>query len=143
MSNKPDTPGLTFQEKSLWVQLVSTVVIYAVYFVLAVRMGEGDPRVGVLFVGTVIAMAVVNAVVHAVLAVMKRPEKADERDRQISLRATKYSYAVLTVGVWCALTVCAMTLGTFWIAHVGLAAFILAEIVRFASQLVFYKRGFA
>lgn len=143
MSSKPDTAELTFREKSLWIQLLSTAVIYAVYFVVAVRMGEGDPRVGVLFAGTVIAMAVVNGVVHAALAIWKRPEREDERDRRIALRATRYSYFVLMVGVWCALTACAVASGTFWIAHVGLAAIVVAELVRFASQLVFYRRGIA
>jgi len=149
MSNKPDISaeppvGLTFREKSLWVTLVSTLAIYAYYFVRVLQIGEGDPaHVGAVFVATVIIMVVTQAVVHAALAIHKRPERTDERDVRIALVSTRNAYYVLAAGVWCALSICAMPVSAFWVAHAGLLALVVAEVVRCATQLVLYRRGIA
>jgi hypothetical protein len=133
---------MTFREKSLWTTLVATVALYAYYFWQVLRIGDGDPaRVGALFVQIVIAMVAIQIVITAALAIHRRPEKVDERDRRIAVVATRYAYYVLMTGVWCALTVGAMSLGTFWVVHCGLLAVVLAEITRVAAQLVLYRRG--
>lgn len=135
-------PGLTFREKSLWVQIASTVVIYAYYFWRAVAIGETDPgQVGVLFGVVVVVMVAVQAVVHAALVRHRRPEVADERDRRIAVKAARNAYYVLMTGVWGALGLIALTAKPFWVAHAALLAIIVAELVRFASQLVYYRRG--
>ena len=146
MSTKPDTTepplAMAFRERSLWVTLVSTVVIYLYYFWSAVRLGHADPgRVGRLFLGVVIVMFVTQTVIHATLAIHRRPEMPDERDRTIALVSTRNSYYVLSAGVWAALTVCTMSVATFWIAHVALFAIVVAEITRCVTQLVYYRRG--
>jgi len=148
MSNKPDTgdeppPGLSFREKSLWVTLVSTIAIYAYYFVRVLQIGEGDPgRVAGLFIGVVIVMVTSQIIIHAAMAIHRRPEKPDERDTRIALVSTRNSYYVLMSGVWVALTVCAMPpIGRFWVAHAGLLAVVIAEITRCATQLVLHRRG--
>jgi hypothetical protein len=142
MSNKvdiADEPGMTFREKSLWTTLVSIVVLYAYYFWQVLR--DSDPvRIGALFLQIVIAMIAVQIVVTAALAIHRRPEKPDERDRQIAMRATRYAYYVLMTGVWGALGAGAMSLGTFWVAHAALLAIVLAEVTRCAAQLVHYRR---
>ncbi len=135
---------MTFREKSLWVTLVSTVVVYTYYFWRVIQIGDGDPgHLGRLFLGVAIVMIVTQAVIHAALAIHRRPEARDERDRSIALVSTRNSYYVLTTGVWAALTVCAMSVATFWIAHVALLAIVVAEITRCATQLVYYRRGLA
>jgi hypothetical protein len=146
MSNKPDIAeealGLTFREKSLWVQLVSIAGIYIYYFWKVIEIGDGNPgRVAGLFIGVVAVMVVSQIVVHAAMAIHRRPEVLDERDQRIALAATRHAYYVLMTGAWCALTVCAMSVGTFWVAHAGLLAIVVAEITRCATQLVHYRRG--
>ncbi len=134
--------GLTFKEKSLWVTLVSTVVIYAYYFWRAIELGEGEPgRVGGLFVGAVVLMILLQVVVTAALALHRRPEQTDERDRRIAQAGARNAYYVLMTGVWGALGVAALALGTFWLVHAALLAVVLGEITRCASQLVYYRRG--
>lgn len=134
--------GLTFKEKSLWGTLVSTVVIYAYYFWRALELGDGEPgRVGGLFVGAVVALIVVQVVVTAALALHRRPEQTDERDRRIAQAGARNAYYVLMTGVWGALGVAALALGTFWFAHAALLAVVLGEVTRCASQLVYYRRG--
>ena len=133
---------MTFREKTLWSSLVSTVVLYAYYFWRVLQIGDGDPgRVGGLFLQIVLVMIVLQIAITAAMAIHRRPEKPDERDRRISMLATRYAYYVLMTGVWGALTVGAMSFGTFWVAHAALLAIVLAEITRCAGQLVHYRRG--
>jgi hypothetical protein len=145
MSNKldiADEPGMTFREKSLWTTLVSLAVLYAYYFWQVLRIGDGDPaRLGGLFLQVVIAMIAVQIVVTAALAIHRRPEKADERDRQIAMRSTRYAYYVLMSGVWGAIGIGAMSAGTFWVVHAALFSIVVAEITRCAAHLVRYRRG--
>lgn len=146
MSNKPvmaeeSEAGLTFKEKSLWVTLVSTVVIFGYYFVRARQLDDVPGVAGVLFAGLVIVFAVLHAVVHAALALHKQPERTDERDRWVSAKASRISYIVLMTGVWGALGVAAMQLGTYWVAHAALLAIMLGEVSNCAAQLVYYRRG--
>jgi hypothetical protein len=146
MSSKLDIgeepAGLSFQEKSLWVTMITTAVVYAYYFVRVLQIGNGEPaRLGALFALTVIVMIVVQIAAHVVLAVRRKPEPTDERDRIIALVATRNSYYVLTVGIWCALGVGALSLGAFWLANATLLAFVIAELVGCGTQLVHYHRG--
>src|SRR5262245_44983150 len=134
--------GLSFQEKSLWVTLVSTLVVYAYYFWRALSIGDGDSgRVGALFVTVVIALIVVQVAAHVAIAVHARPEGKDERDRRVELLGVRNSYYVLVAGAWFALGVASMSLGTFWFAHAMLLALVVAEVVKAGSQLVYYRRG--
>lgn len=134
--------GLTFKEKTLWVTLVATVVIYAGYFWRVIEIGEGEPgRVAGLFIGAVIAMIVLQIVVTAALALHRRPERTDERDRRIALAGARNAYYVLMTGVWGALGVATLALGAFWYVHAALLAVVLGEVTRCASQLVYYRRG--
>lgn len=130
----------TFREKSLWVSLVATLAIYAYYFVRVLQLGDHDPgRVAGLFLGAVAVMIVVQVVINAALAIHRKPERADERDRQFSLVASRISYYVLMTGVWAALTVGALQLGTFWVIHAGLAAIVLGEVTRCGVQVYLYR----
>ena len=83
---------MTFREKTLWSSLVSTVVLYAYYFWRVLQIGDGDPgRVGGLFLQIVVVMIVLQIVITAAMAIHRRPEKPDERDRRISMLATRYA----------------------------------------------------
>ena len=134
---------LTFREKSLWVTLVSMIGLYTYYFVRVLQIGEGDAgQVAGLFIGTVIVMVISQAIIHAAMAIHRRPEKPDERDARIAMMSTRVAYYVLMAGVWAALSVCAMPpVGRFWVAHAGLLAIVVAEITRCATQLILYRRG--
>jgi hypothetical protein len=133
---------MTFREKTLWATLIATAAIYLHYFIRVLQIGDGDPgRVAGLFIGTVIVMIVVQIVVTAALAIHRRPERVDERDRGYALLATRVSYYVLMTGVWVALTVGALQLGAFWVVHAGLAAIVLGELARCGVQVYLYRRG--
>jgi uncharacterized membrane protein len=141
MSNETDI-GLSFQEKSIWLTLAANAAVYAFYFWRALAIGDGDPaRVGALFGEVVVLLIAIMAVGHAVLAIRHRPERKDERDQRVATKAARNAYYVLASGGFCALGVAALSVGTFWYAHALLAALVLAEITKGASQLVYYRRG--
>jgi hypothetical protein len=140
MAEEP-APGLTFKEKSLWVTLVSTIAIFGYYFARALQLDDVPVLAGALFAGVVIVFAVLHAVVHAALALHKSPEPTDERDRLVSAKAARISYIVLMTGVWGALSVAALQLGTYWVAQAALLAIMLGEVSNCAAQLIYYRRG--
>jgi hypothetical protein len=145
VSDIADEPGagLTFKEKSLWVTLIATSAIYGAYFWHVLSSDAGPGRAGAWFASTVVAMIAVHLISHAALALHRRPERSDERDRQIARIGARNAYYVLMSSTWGALGVAATALGTFWCVQAVLAAIVIAELTRCASQLVYYRRGLA
>lgn len=144
MSKLQDTENLpaSTRELGLWLVIVTTAVVYAWYFWRAVALGPGAAwRVGASFVDAVIILVVLQIVGQIVITVRNGRERTDERDRRIGLSATRVAYAILVVGVWCALGVAAMSLGTFWVIHVLLLSIVIAELARWISQIVYYRAG--
>jgi hypothetical protein len=145
MSNEPDiaepAPGLTFKEKTLWVTLISTLVLYAYYFWRVVDFHENPWEAGDLFFAVILIYGAIHVVVLGALAAYKRPEKKDQRDREIAQKGARNAYFVLQAGVWGALGVAALSFGAFWFIHAALLAVVIAEVVYNASQLVYYRRG--
>ena len=132
----------TFREKSLWVVVLSTVVVYAFYFWRAVAIGSADPgRVGGLFLEAAILLVALQVAGQIAIAVGTRPQPDDERDRLIAMAATRNAYRVLVVGAWGVIGVAVLSLGTFWSVHAMLLAIVLAELTRWGSQLFYYRHG--
>ena len=141
---------MTFQEKSIWASLITTIVLFGFYFVVAFQIilddsVEGIPEkfsIGAIFTGVVIVIVIIEVVVHAILAITYPPEVEDERTHLIGLKATRNGAIILVVGIWLAFSGLAFTTyNPMVIAHLLLSSFILAEIIRFGSQLIYYRRG--
>ena len=141
---------LTFQEKSLWISLITTVVMFGIYFFLAFNIilnpdVEGIPErfsIGALFTLVVIVVVIIEAVTHTLLAIINKPDKEDERAKLVSLKATRNGAIVLAIGVWLSFASLAFSsMAPMLVAHLLLSSFILAEIVRFSSQLVYFRVG--
>jgi hypothetical protein len=135
----------SFEEKSVWVQLVSLVVVLGGYFVLSgVMMANGVtllvPFVPVFITATVL-LIIVMALGHVLAAFTGKVEKRDERDRLIGWRAESNSSWVLGSGVFFAM--CALIIGIepVWVVHLLLASMFLSEVLKLALQLLYYKRG--
>ena len=141
---------LTFQEKSIWTSLITTVVLFGIYFIMAFQVLAIDDlsevpakfTIGALFTGVVIAFVVIEVVVHIVLALSSPPEIEDERSKLISLKATRNAAIVLAIGVWLSFFGLAFTTyNPMIVAHLLLSFFIMAEIVRFSSKLIYFRMG--
>lgn len=155
--------NMSFSEKSAWISFVSTIAIFGYYFfklseLSGIDLALAKPLALALLFKAIVLIAIVEAVFHAMLAqtnIKAAKLGADERDKLIELKASKYGYTILSLGVF-------FTLGRlllveqfpqlsehnsslaipFFTAHILMFAFILSEIVRFGSQIVLYRRGY-
>ena len=135
----------SFEEKSVWIQLVGVVVALGAYFVVAgIMIAHGVtalPAYVPLFAAAVVLLVAILVVGHIVAAVVGRPEPPDERDRVIEWRAEGRSSWVLGVGVLTAISGLVMSIETVWVAHWLLLSLFVAEVARFGMQLFYYRRG--
>ncbi len=135
----------SYEERSVWVQLVSLCVVFAGYMAVSISMmAKGvlhlAPYVAV-FMTAVVLLVVMMVVGHAAALLFGKPEKADERDRQIGWRAESNSSWLLGAGVFAAITAMCFGIETVWIAHVLLGSLFASEILKLALQIVYYRRG--
>lgn len=135
----------SFEEKSVWIQLVGMVAVLGGYFVVAARMlSNGTTVLGAfvpLFIAAVVLLVVVLVVGHIAVAIAGRPDGRDERDRRIGWRAGSNSSWLLGAGVLTAITGLVISIEAVWIAHLLLLSMLLSEVVGFIFRLVYYRRG--
>lgn len=137
--------SMSFEERIVWITLVSMLVTFSVYFVIATRMIAAGVTVvaafAPLFIVVLIAMVVIVGAAAAVAALVSRPEGRDERDRLIEWRAEHNSGWVLGAGVIIAIGGLAITVENVWIAHLLLLSMFLSQVLKHAVQLYHYRRG--
>jgi hypothetical protein len=134
---------LSFRERSLWLMLLSLLAVFGYYFATvlpssAVNIG---PEHAAPFALAVVVLVIMQVVGHAVIAWVDRRTGEDERDRLIELTGTRNAAYVLATGVFGALCAAILTTGNFVFAHVLLGAWVLAQVVEIASQLLLQRRG--
>jgi len=135
----------SFEEKSVWVQLISLLVVLGGYFLVSgFMLARGvvvlAPYIP-LFIVSVVLLVIVLVVGHILAAVTGTPEKRDERDRLIGWRAESNSSWILAVGVFGALNAIAFSVAPVWIAHILLASLFASEAMKLTLQIVYYRRG--
>jgi hypothetical protein len=136
----PSRPALaSFREKSTAVTILAIIGVYgwATWSFL-----QAPPELPVVFgylVITSILMAIVMTVSHIILAILRAPEATDERDRIIGWRSSRNGYLVMTIGVWGVLMLVFVGATPGILAYAVLGAFVLAELVRLASELAYSR----
>lgn len=135
----------SFEEKSVWIQLIGTVVGLGVYFAIAGWMMASGihvlPAFVPLFVVAVVFMVVLMIAGYVLAAITGKPEGRDERDRLIAWRAEHNSAWLLAAGVLTAITGMILSIETVWIAHLLLLSLMLSQVLGFVLQIVYYRRG--
>lgn len=135
----------SFQEKSVWIQLVAMLVALGAYFAVAAKMissGVNELIAFVpLFVIATIFLVILQVFGHTLAAMLGRPEPRDERDRLIEWRSESNSAWILGVGVLCGITAMVVKLEPVWIAHGLLLSLFISQVVCYVLQLVYYRRG--
>lgn len=135
----------SFEEKSVWIQLISLTVGLGVYFVAAGYVLYDGANVLIAYMPSfavaVAFIVAVNVAGHIVVAVASRPDDRDERDRLIAWRAESHSSWVLGAGVIVAIGSIIASVGEVWVAHLLLLSLFLAEVGKDVIQLVYYRRG--
>lgn len=135
----------SFEEKSVWIQLVGLVVGLGGYLVAAGLMLSNGvnalPAYVPVFTVAIILVVAINIAGHVVAAIVGRTDEADERDRLIGCRAESRSSWILGVGVIGAITALILSVGTVWVAHLLLISLFGSELAKEVLQIVYYRRG--
>tara|TARA_B100000315_G_scaffold250691_1_gene283944 strand:- start:469 stop:888 length:420 start_codon:yes stop_codon:yes gene_type:complete len=139
---------MSFREKSAWISLISILLVSGFFFrhVPSMMTAESHPALvrGLLY--CVIALVVIEVVAHVVVA-MRAPKDAqapkDERERLIELKAIRSAHYVFVVGVLLAVSsMIHIRANVFAMAYHLLLAFVVAEVVNYATRIVYHRRGF-
>lgn len=135
----------SFEEKSVWVTLLSMLVAFGFYLFVASQMLQEEvtsatPYLPILGISVVILVGVLT-IGHIAVAVVNRPEGRDERDRLIAWKAENYSSWVLGLGVIAAIFGLTVSLESAWIANGLLVFMYLSEVLKHILQIYYYRRG--
>ncbi len=162
---------MTFREKHLWINIVTTVGIWAFYYWrLIVSVGEGgltDPRfpfaMGALFIGCLVVVVVVEIALTILATATTRKaerEARDERELLASLKASHVSLMALIAIVF-SLSMAAYFMGFLDAASAGaptlamtptnamilfanilMGAVIVSELIRYAFNVALLRRAY-
>jgi hypothetical protein len=138
--------SLSYQERSLYGELIADVAVFLPYFVLIHRPQQ--LTVG-LIAGYIFLLIVAQIVLQTLIAVVTRDRRTDERDRFIRLRGYRAGYLTV-VGFM------VVGMGALWLHaalgqlnpnHMALhflsvffAVLMIAEIVKTVAQIAAYRR---
>lgn len=156
--------NMTFKEKSTWLSLFVTLLIFGNYAISVFTMDPSmlNPEEMIELAmdnlsSAVLYMIIIEIIFQSLIAAASRNKtelKGDERDKTISLTSNNSGYYVLSIGV-------VITIGQLILPHAfGIGAFveertsiiplfemhmllfslILSEIVRFAHQIYLYRK---
>ena len=135
----------SFEEKSVWIQLISVVLGLGAYFVVAgIMVANGItvlPAFVPLFIAAIVLQVLILVIGHVAVAIVSRTDGRDERDRLIEWRAESNSSWILGAGVVMAICGLIVSVDAVWIAHFLLVSLLIAEVAKLGSQLVYYRRG--
>jgi len=141
---------MPFREKKAWLTIVALIVVFLPYYVFMVsNYHRPDPDLP--FLANTAAHALLAFVVLELIlmAVARRlsPEDAgiprDEREQLFAFRAARIAYVVLIALVVAITFVMIHLYGGNWGWGMSyLAAILIAEIVRAATVIVQYRRGY-
>ena len=136
----------SFEERSVWVQLIGLGLALGGYFaaagpMLARGVMEMAPYIAV-FAVCLALLIVVQIVGHIAAAILGgTDDKTDERDRLIGWKAEARSSWVLGLGVLGAIGSLAFGVEVVWVANGLLLALFLSEMRKLALQAFSYRVG--
>lgn len=135
-----------FRAKSAGVSLIAMLIIGLYYFANVIALLPSDEAVPdgalSLAITAVTLIVVMEAALQIVLFIgAGKIEVRTERDDVIAAKATRNAYLLMTAGVFATFASTFAGFTPFEMGSVLLLAFLLAETVKFASQLVYYRRS--
>lgn len=159
--------NLSYREKVLWVNLITTVVFLGYYFLSVLTHDLSAEQAIWLYLKVVFWIVIIEVVVLTILASLSRPEKPDERDRTIEARAYKIGYIIAMAGLGIAIwqvsvnalaekvqelpdsgealanlvSVFTQTATPYITINIILVILAIAEIAKAGTQLYYYRRG--
>jgi hypothetical protein len=136
---------MSFREKSAWISLVLILAVFGPYFWFVGRALAGQAHVhgGTQF-ALILLFVILEIVVHiAVAARSPRDANApmDERENLIDLKATRTAFYVLFGGALLSIFTLHFPVNVWTLSQFVLFSIVIAELVKFGSQIVLFRRG--
>ncbi|THD35340.1 MAG: hypothetical protein E7773_12955 [Sphingomonas sp.] len=139
---------MSFREKIAWISVVTTAIVWGTFFALllsAVANGHqpGHSYLAGFFGAVVIQviLIVVASIVTAATAPKDASAGIDERDRAIAQGSSAIAYPVLLSGVVIVAACLHLGLTAVGMTYGIMGAIVIAEIVHYGAQIVFYRRA--
>ena len=133
---------MSSEEKTVWIRGVVAIVAYAVYLIIVIpQLGAtplGDVPYVAPFLWSILGAIVASIVGHIFFV---RPEKKDQRDREIYRFGETVGQAFVVIGAVGAMLLALFEFEYFWIANVIYLCFILSAIVGGIAKIVAYRSG--
>lgn len=144
---------MSFREKSAWAYLVSIGAVYVPYFTFIFKLALAGElsllRMTGAFIVATLALIVLSAVYQIVIRIRTRAEAKDERDIAIESRAFRSAHWTLVVLLWLLVPGTTLLSPLFpqlitlvFVGQLGLLAFVVSELVHYATQILGYRRGY-
>lgn len=141
-----ETLNASIQQKSNGISLVviNTIAIY--YFVNAYELAQNGQAMlegfGRLALTALVLIIVAEIVLQTVLANdAGRAEGPTRRDQRVALLAGRNGYGVMATGLLAVFGSALLGSTPFVMANIALLSFVLAEVTRFVSQLIYHRRS--
>lgn len=143
---------MAYMERTIWAQLIASVIGLVVYLALIVPqlittpVGEIAwvwPMVGTIAGG--IVLSIVLSIAWGIVARMRDPElehTADQRDREIERFGERVGQGFLAIGAIGALILAMVEAPWFWIGNALFLGFFLSAALGGMARLGAYRRGF-
>jgi len=144
--------NMSYKEKSLIASLGITLLIFGWYLYGAFSILSLNPELPgfVEIIILIVWIVVLESIIQSFIAIKNKSQLEDERDKLIEKVAYRYSYGVLSVGIW--FLMMQILFDTWFDNHLMLTTpygmfhwlllfFVLSEVVRFGTQLYYYRKG--
>jgi ABC-type sugar transport system permease subunit len=134
---------MTFKEKSIFIQLVTILLVFGSYFLnMDYNFSDGfPPDLSFHFVWLIVVLIVLNIVGHIFAAAFNKPENEDERDTLIELKATRIKAFILTSSMVITLLVSLKLQNEYITINLLLLFLVASEVIEKAIQLFYYRKG--
>ncbi len=138
---------MSFREKSAWISFFCLLVVFtpffvASYLVVTSRLAH-DLAMNVAF-ALLAAFVALEVALHLAVA-LRAPKDArspkDEREQLIEMRATRVAFPVLVLGALGGAAMLHVSPNAWVMNQVVLLAVVVAELVKFGTQIVLFRRG--
>ena len=142
----------SYKEKSLIASLGVTLLIFGWYLYGAfsnLSLNPEPPRLGQIII-LIVLVIISEGIIQSFLALKNKSPLEDERDKLIERISYRYSYGFLSVCIWFLMV--QILLDTWFDNHLILTTpygmfhflllfFVLSEVIRFGTQLYYYRTG--
>ena len=137
---------MSFREKRALITLIAVGLVTVAYAAAAFKAPPASV-IGAVpgLVGSMILLISIMMISHIVLVIVAGAKEArrpsDERDRLIDLSSRRNAGWIGQAGLWIIFMLALGPAPHLTLAYGALGAFVLAELVLYASQLFYYRRG--